>query len=94
MAELKLSTFSSFNQSAQEELAGSSFSTDNKQFLQNLICLTAEQIIALTPDANNYPAFIQQEAFLKGQLSGYKYLLDASAASEQTLLELAKAPQE
>lgn len=93
MSHLTLSTFASFHQSENEVLAGSSFTTDNKQFLQNLICLTAESIIALEPDPNNYPAFIQQEAFLKGQLSAYKYLLDASAASEEALLEISKSPQ-
>lgn len=94
MSHLKLSTFAAFEQSEHEVLAGSSFTTDNKQFLQNLICLTAESIIALEPDPNNYPAFIQQEAFLKGQLSAYKYLLDASEASEAALLEIAKTPQQ
>ena len=91
MSQLTESTFAKYEQSEQEQLAGTALTYDQKHFIQNQLCMIAEERIALQPDPVNYPAFIQQEAFLKGQMSAYKYLLDCSTESEKALLALAAA---
>jgi hypothetical protein len=88
--ELTQSTFSKYALSENDQIIGSTLTTLTKQFIQNQICNIAEQRIALVPDPNNYAEFIQQEAYLKGQMDSLKFLLDSSNASEQALLEAAK----
>lgn len=91
MSTLIQSTFARYEQTEQEQLAGSSLTYDQKQFIQNQICTIAEERLALVPEANNYAAFIQQEAHLKGQMVALQYLLDCSLASEEQLFALAAA---
>jgi hypothetical protein len=83
--------FTQYQQTEQEQLAGSTLSTDQKQFIQSQIALVAQSRLALVPDANNYASFIQTESHYKGQMDAYQYLLDCSDASEQQLLALAAA---
>lgn len=85
------STFTRYSLTDQESLSGSILHLEQKLVIQNFISEIAEQKLALIPDPNNYPAFIQQEAHMAGQIAAYKYLLDSSLASEQILLENAKA---
>lgn len=91
MSTLIQSTFARYEQTNQEQLAGSSFTYDQKQFIQNQICTLAEERIALVPEPNNYAEFIQHEAHLKGQMASLQYLLDCSLASEEQLYALAAA---
>jgi len=93
MAQIKLNTFTSYQQTEQEQLAATHLTTEQKQFIQTQIALVAEERLALTPDPSNYTAFIQQEAHLKGQIDAYKYLLDCAVMSEQQLLEAAQQSQ-
>lgn len=94
MSILTESTFSSFKQTDAEQLAGTHLTEEQRHFIQNQICMIAEERISLVPDPNNYAAFIQQEAHLKGQMVAYKYLLDCSIATESVLLEAAANSQQ
>ena len=94
MATLTLSTFSKYQLSEQEEQSGTLLPQDIKLRLQNLICMIAEEKLALVPNPNNYAEFIQQEAHLAGQLVAYRYLLDCSLATETILLEAARSTQQ
>lgn len=90
MSDLTVSTFSKYALSESDSVIGSTLTTLTKQFIQNQICFIAESKLALEVDPNNYPAFIQQEAYLKGQMDGLKFLLDSSSASEQIVLDAAR----
>jgi hypothetical protein len=57
--------------------------------VQNLLADIADQVLALEFDPKNPGDFTQQDSFLKGQLSAYRYLLEASSESVQTLRDLA-----
>lgn len=94
MSILITNAFTQYELSEQEQLTGSTFSTTQKQFIQSQIALVAASRLALVPDPNNYPAFIQTESHYKGQMDAYQYLLDCSNASEEQLLALAQAQQE
>jgi len=87
MSNIIVNTFTQFNLSEHEQLSGTLLGNENKMFIQTQLALIAEQRIALVPDPNNYAAFIQTEAHLKGQMDAYKYLLDCSTASEKAVLE-------
>lgn len=91
MNNLTVSTFSKFALSESDQVIGSTLTTLQKQFIQNQVCSIAEQRVALEVDPTNYASFIQQDAYLKGQLAAFKYLLDASTASEQAVLEAARS---
>lgn len=93
MAQIVINTFTAYQHTQEEELAGMSMCTEQKQFIQNQISRIAEEILALKPDPNNYSVFIQQEAYLKGQLDFAKYLLDCAIQTEQQLLEAAQNQQ-
>lgn len=91
MSQLTINTFSKFDQTEQEQLAGTHYTTEQLQFIQNQIASLAEQRLALTPDPERYNVFIQDEAHLKGQISAYMYLLDCHKATQDTLLDRAQA---
>lgn len=91
MSTLTLNSFSQFQQSEQEYLVGTTFNTEQKQFIQTQIAKLAEQRLAIVPDPLNYVVFIQQEAHLKGQMDILKYLLDCSESSEAMMKELIAA---
>lgn len=88
-----LSSFSQFSFSESEQLAATALSTETKQFIQTEYSKIAEQRLALNPDPNNYPAFIQEEAFLKGQMQFARWLLDCSAETEKILAAPAENQQ-
>lgn len=91
MSTVISSAFTRYAQTNQEQLAGSVLSGDQKQYIQNQLATIAEQRLALVPDPINYAVFIQDEAFLKGQMAAYQYMLDSSEASEDQLRALAEA---
>lgn len=91
MSDLTVSTFSKYALSESDQIIGSTLTTLQKHFVQNQVCTIAEQRVALEVDPNNYAAFIQQDAFLKGQLAAFKYMLDSSIASEEAVLAAARS---
>lgn len=91
MSVLAQSSFTRYDQTPQEQLAGTCLTTEQKQFIQTQLANLAEERLALVPDANNYSTFIQQEAHIKGQMQFAQYLLDCSTESETQLLAIAEA---
>jgi hypothetical protein len=93
MASIVPSTFTQYQQTEQEQLAGTLLSGEQKQFIQTQVAQIAEQRLAIVPDPNNYSDFIQQESFLKGQMEAYKYLLDCATASEARIANPEQQPE-
>jgi hypothetical protein len=91
MSRVLISSFTKYEQTEAEVLTATNLSPETKQFIQNQIVLASENRLALTPDPNNYAAFIQEEAYLKGQVAILKYLLDCSENAEQTLRDAKEA---
>lgn len=91
MSTIIQNEFTQYAQTEQEQLAGTVLTNDQKQFIRNQLAMVAQSRIALVPDPNNYPAFIQTEAAYAGEMRAYRYLLDCSDASEVALLALAAA---
>lgn len=85
MSKITLSSFTQFAQTEQEQLSATSLTTETKQFIQTEYSKIAEQRLALEPDPNNYSAFIQQDAFLKGQMQFARWLLDCATETESIL---------
>jgi len=84
MAVLTTCTFSRYIQSEAEFLEGCSLNLSQTQRVQNLLADIADQILGLTFDPKNPSDFAQQDSFLKGQLSAYRHLLEASSEAAQT----------
>lgn len=93
MSTITLNTFTKFELTEHEQLSATLLSNEQKMFIQSQLADIAEQRLGLEPDPSNYAAFIQQEAFLKGQMTFARYLLDSSTASEQAALEAAQNQQ-
>jgi hypothetical protein len=91
MSQIITTAFTKYEQTTQEQLSGMSLGIDQTQFIQTQLATMAEERLALVPDPNNYAAFIQQEAALKGQMQFAQYLLDCSLESQQQLVALAEA---
>lgn len=86
MSNIIINTFTQFELNEHEQLSGTLLSNEQKMFIQSQIAGIAEQRLALTPDPKDYAAFIQQEAYLKGQMDFAKFLLDSSTASENAVV--------
>ena len=85
------SSYVKFTLSEHEQLMGSILTYEQKMFIQNKISDIAEQMLGLVLDPNSYTVSIQQHAYLSGQLTILKHLLDCSTTSEQVLLNNASA---
>mgnify|MGYP000863722662 CR=1 FL=1 len=70
------SSFMSYTLTKEELQAGSSFSTEQRAVIQNLIAEAAEEKVALTYNPTNPLAFTQAEAELQGKIGILKYLLE------------------
>lgn len=90
MSQIIANTFTAYQQTEEELLSAMSLSGEQKQFIQTQASRIAEERIALTPNPTNYAEFIQQEAYLKGQMEFARYLLDCSTDAEQRRLEAAQ----
>jgi hypothetical protein len=88
MAKLISNTFSSYELTARERLAGSILSTDQYNLLQNELSMVADNIIALDYDPAHPLKFVQNEAHLKGQLSILRFMLLRSDESKEQLKNL------
>ena len=80
-----INTFSTFELSDKEAIQSAIFTTLQLQNLQNQLANAAESRLALNFDANNPSEFVQQEAFLKGQIELLKFLIDSSAMATEEL---------
>lgn len=82
MAKIAIGTFTSFDLSHGECIAGSILTTDQKNVLQNDLSQIAENKLNLDFDPLNPTKFAQDEAFLKGQMSIIRVMLQRSDESE------------
>lgn len=71
-------SFSTYKLTAEEETIGTMLSPEQTYVLQNKIAEISEQILALEFDVTLPMKFTQDEAFLKGQLSFARFMLDSS----------------
>lgn len=62
-----------FSDEEQEAIIGS-FTESQRQFIQSQISALAEELLALTYDSSDPQAFIQRQAYLRGQIDFAKYL--------------------
>jgi len=80
-----INTFTSFALTKDEILQGSILSTDQLRLIQNDLSSVAELRLNIDLDPKNIVAFAQHEAFLKGQMAAYRYILLRSLESETQL---------
>lgn len=85
MSTLIPNSFSSYNLTDKETLNGSVLTGLQKQVVKNLQAVCAEEKLRLEFNPDNTSAFIQQEAYKRGQLDLLTYLLENSDLSEATL---------
>jgi len=89
MAKITQGTFSHYELSRREVLAGSILTADQVALLQNELSQIAESRLNMDFDPTNPLKFAQDEAFLKGQMSIIRVMLLRSSESEQQLRNLA-----
>ena len=91
MGTLITTEFSRYQLSEREVLDASVLNPGLIQHLQNQKASVAEQLLDLKYVQGQEFTFAQDQAYLQGQLSIYRTLLDASAEAYTTLVDLAKA---
>lgn len=79
------SSFISYNLTSQELLEGYNLNISNQQVIQNDMAQIAEQLIALDFDPTEPQKFVQNNAFLRGQLSAFQTILERSNMASKTL---------
>lgn len=90
MANITTGTFTHFNLSQEEILSGSILTLTQSQLLQTELAQIAELRLEVVFDPANPLKFAQEEAFLKGQMSVIRNLIDRSKEAEQLLLHPSK----
>ena len=85
MATVKPNTFTSYEFTNRELLAGSVLSGEQKAVIQNELASIAEQRLNVDFDPSNPLVFAQQEAFLRGQISILRVMLLRSDECELQL---------
>lgn len=83
MAMPRPTSFSAWDLTQEEELAGSRLTELQVKKIQNEISTIAHSKLALSFDPNNTLKFAQEEAYLKGQLEVLEYLLQQHEAASQ-----------
>ena len=86
MSTIIPNTFTSYELSEKEELQGSILTGLQIQVLQNALSATAEEKLALEFDPEHPQLFIQQEAYKKGQIELYTFLIDKSLTSAEEMV--------
>lgn len=86
MARLTDNEFSSYALDDEEQLQGSLLTITQKQVIQNQLAAVASEKLALEFNTDNPDSFTQQEAYKRGQLDTLNYILVASDAAEDEIL--------
>lgn len=86
--------FTSYNLTPQQKLEGSTLTDDQLKVIQTEHSTVAAQLLGLTYDPKDPTQFGLDQAFLRGQLSTFQWLMEASIASKQELLEIAQRNQD
>jgi hypothetical protein len=90
MPTLATSRFTKYNLTQQEELSGSILTPEQLCMIQTECAQVAEQILNLEYSPDNPLKSVQNDAFLKGQLSVYQLLIDRSSEAYKELMRLAQ----
>lgn len=72
-------TFNRYNLSDEEQRAGQALTLTNSAVIQNLIAEKAEAKIGLVLDTKDINSYMQNEAYLRGQIDILNYLLACNA---------------
>ena len=94
MGTLLITDFSRYQLSEREVLDASVLNPVLVQYLQTQKASIAEQLLDLKYVQGEEFAFAQEQAFLQGQLSIYRTLLEASTEAYTALVDLARAEAE
>ena len=78
-------SFNRYEMTEEESQRGSLLTLSNQAVIQNLIAEKAEAKLSLQVDTQNLNAFIQEEAYLKGQIEILQFLLNMSAYAESNI---------
>ena len=82
---METSSFHTYTLTAPDTLSAACLNQLQKCFIQNQVAGVAEQIINLEYDPISPQKFAQQDAYLKGQMAAFRYLLLCSEESEAQL---------
>lgn len=77
--------FSSYELTAEEELQGQLLGVLNVAVLQNLLCKVSTDKLTLIYDTDKPDAYIQNEAYLRGQYDLINHLLDLNNLASESL---------
>lgn len=91
MDKQTINSFTQFDLSKDNLLEGSILSENQLRVIQNDLAQVAELRLNIDLDPKNIVAFAQHEAFLKGQMAAYRYILLRSLESEEQLKARAQA---
>lgn len=91
MAQIKINQFTEYELTEQEQLAGAIFTENNLMVLQNLRSQQSSSILQMEVNPSDYPAYVQQEAFARGQLAMLDFILENHI---QCLAEIMNAASE
>jgi hypothetical protein len=86
-------SFTSYDLTDSEVLQGSILNDLQIQVIQNEMAQVAEQILQLAYDPLNPQKFVQDDSFLKGQLSVLRVMLMRSSESKEAIIRLAQQSQ-
>ena len=85
MAQNVINEFSQFDLTPDEDIQAQLLSPETVMRLHNGMYHIATQRLNLDVNVSNVLEFAQQEAFLKGQLAVYRYLLDCNDQAREVL---------
>jgi len=85
MATIIPNAFTSYSLNDQEQLEGACLTVTQKQVIQNHLSNTATEMINIEYDPEHPMRYTQQEAYKRGQLETYQFLLDSAKAAEDAL---------
>ena len=78
-----INSFTSYELTPEEELAGGTLSTLQLAVIQNELAFTMEQKLLLKVDGNNITYYIQQEADFAGRIAILTAIIDRSNSYTQ-----------
>lgn len=78
--------FTTYYHNDNEQVANSVFNQGNMEYLHNQRANIAQQKIHINIDPNNINEFLQQDAYLRGQLDILTFLLNASEEASNLLV--------
>lgn len=88
MSTIKVSRFTAFEFTPEEELQASTFTALQKQFIQTQIAVLANNKVEMKYDPEHPTEFLQQEAESHGAIQALEFLLITSIESEEAMLDI------